>query len=99
MQEDESYLASLVASQYELVRRILETLPESSLDACEKVNTLWYNAVKAERNSCHRRVIQMFSWKGKAQSSKVKKRRGKFIHDILIVFFIAVLFAIWSARL
>ena len=63
--------ASFVASQYEVVRRILGNLPESTLVACEKVNQLWADAVKAERNSAGRKVIQMFTWKGKAQSGKV----------------------------
>ena len=69
--EDNGDLESFVASQYELVRRILEPLTDLDLEACEKVNTLWANAVKAERNSNHRRVIQMFSWKGKAQTTRV----------------------------
>ena len=63
--------ASFVASQYEVVRRILGNLPESSLVACEKVNQLWADAVRAERNSAGRKIIQMFTWKGKAQSGKV----------------------------
>ena len=69
--EDNGDLESFVASQYELVRRILESLTDLDLDACEKVNTLWANAVKVERNSDHRRRIQMFSWKGKAQTTRV----------------------------
>ena len=69
--EDNGDLESFVASQYELVRRILESLTDLDLDACEKVNTLWANAVKVERNSDHRRRIEMFSWKGKAQTTRV----------------------------
>ena len=69
--EDNGDLESFVASQYELVRRILESLTDLDLDACEKVNTLWANAVRVERNSDHRRRIQMFSWKGKAQTTRV----------------------------
>ena len=69
--EDNGDLESFVASQYELVRRILESLTDLDLDACEKVNTLWANAVKVERNSDHRRRIEMFSWKGIAQTTRV----------------------------
>ena len=69
--EDNGDLESFVASQYELVRRILESLTDLDLDACEKVNTLWANAVKVERNSDYRRRIEMFSWKGKAQTTRV----------------------------
>jgi len=70
MAEDSCEMECLVASQYELVRRILEPLSDSDLDSCEQVNKLWANAVKAERNSIHRRLnIEMFSWKGKPQTT------------------------------
>ena len=71
MAEDSCEMESLVASQYELVRRILEPLSDSDLDSCEKVNKLWANAVKAERNSIYRKEIEMFSWKGTPQQMKV----------------------------
>jgi len=40
MAEDSCEMESLVASQYELVRRILEPLSDSDLDSCEKVNKI-----------------------------------------------------------
>lgn len=63
--------ADIVASQYELVKRILGPLPDSSLDACAEVNKIWSDAVKVERHSQRRKTIKMFSWKGKAQSIRV----------------------------
>lgn len=91
--------AHIVASQYELVKRIVGSLPDASLDACEKVNTLWSNAVKVERNSQRRKSIKMFSWKGKAQSIRVSVqndsyRAGLGLKDALI----SVLCFIWHAR-
>ena len=88
--EDNGDLKSLVASQYELVRRILESLPDSDLESCEQVNKLWANAVKAERNSVHRKGIEMFSWKGTPQQMKYYAKYGwqesenhKSLYDLL----------------
>lgn len=78
-------LATIVANQYELVRRILNSLPDSTLDACENVNKLWSNAVKAERNESFRRRVKMFSWKGKGQTIRVRKSY-LFISDTFYIF-------------
>lgn len=66
-----SNIPFVIASQYELVRRIISSLSNSDLSACEKVSPLWANAVKAERSSLHRHTPQMIGWIGSSEKNNV----------------------------
>ena len=62
----------VIASQYELVRRIISSLPNADLSSCEKVSPLWENAVRAERSSLHRQTPQMIGWIGSSEKNSVR---------------------------
>ena len=64
MENANSNSAFIIASQYELIRRIISTLSESDLQSCEKVSTLWADAVRAERSSLYRLKPQALYWEG-----------------------------------
>ena len=59
----------VIANQYELVRRIISSLPNYDLSSCEKVSPLWANAVRAERSSLHRQRPQMIGWIGTSEKN------------------------------
>ena len=48
-------------------RRIISTLPESNLQQCEKVNSIWKDAVKAERQMAYRLRPETVCWTGSTE--------------------------------
>ena len=48
-------------------RRIISTLPESDLQNCEKVNSIWKDAVKAERQMAYRLRPETICWTGSTE--------------------------------
>ena len=71
MENANSNSAFIIASQYELIRRIISTLSESDLQSCEKVSTLWADAVRAERSSLFRLKPQALYWQGLPERKNV----------------------------
>ena len=72
-------IAFVIASQYELIRRIISTLPDSDLRSCAKVSSLWADAVRAERSSIRRLKPQLVSWIGSPERRSVCTTGGPLI--------------------
>lgn len=67
MNPDEHTPGTVIARQYELVRRILSHLPMKDLKVFSSVCKLWHDAAKQERLSPSRQCPRLVSWRGSAQ--------------------------------